>query len=88
MKLDEMIEEATFNETIARGLQDQADIAKESLELVLRAGSSTRECRELPDPSDLETQIEQLKEEAARQWELVQSLWNKIREMQEQEKNN
>lgn len=86
-KLEEMIKDATDKEEIARGLQKQAEEKRTLMEQLFRNSSSSRARRNRGKAADMGTQVAELEQEAARQLELVKELWNKIYEMQEEEKN-
>ena len=43
--------------------------------------------RNREEAPDVETQIAELEQKAARQWDIVGKLWSKIHEMREEEKN-
>ncbi|KAK0100466.1 hypothetical protein ONS95_008416 [Cadophora gregata] len=86
-KLEEMINDATEKEEIARGLQTRAEQMRDLMEQLSESGSSSRLRRNKGRAADVETQVTELEQEAARLLEIVGQLWNKIREMQEEEHN-
>lgn len=87
-KLEEMIEDATKNEQIARDIQDQVEQKRAWVEMLSESGSRSRSRRNKEKAADVETQITELDQQAARQWEIVRDLWNKIREIQEEERSS
>jgi len=87
-KLEELIKDATEKEEIARDLQRQAKEMRTLMESLSESGSSSRLRRNKEKAADMETQVTEIEEEAARQMKIVRELWNKINEMQEEEKNS
>ncbi|KAG8674086.1 hypothetical protein FPOAC2_00060 [Fusarium poae] len=87
-ELENMIKDATGKEQAARDLQRQADQMRDMMELLSERGSSSRSRRNKGEAADMETQIMQLEQQAVRQLEIVQDLWNKIHTMQEEEQRH
>ncbi|XMA18968.1 hypothetical protein WAI453_011759 [Rhynchosporium graminicola] len=86
-KIDEMINDATEKEEMARGLQRQVEETRNLMQQLSDGGSSSRLRRNKGGAADMETQASELEQEAARLFGIVGELWNKIHEMQEEEKN-
>jgi len=86
-KLEEMIKDATEKGEIARGLQKQAEEKRDLVERLSESGSSSRLRRNKGKAADVETQVTELEQEAGKLLEIVGDLWNKICEMQEEEKS-
>lgn len=86
-ELEEMIKDATENEEIARGLQKQAEEKRDLMERLSESGSSSRLRRNKGRAADVEIQVTELEQEAARLLEIVGELWKKIHEMQDEEKS-
>ncbi|RYC78193.1 hypothetical protein BFJ63_vAg18934 [Fusarium oxysporum f. sp. narcissi] len=87
-ELERMIKDATEKEQAARDLQQQANQMRNMMEMLSERGSSSRSRRNKGEAADMETQIMQLEQQAVRQLEIVQDLWNKIHEMQEEEQRH
>lgn len=87
-ELDRMIKDATEKEQTARSLLQQADQMRGVMEMLSEKGSSSRSRRNKEKAADMETQVFQLEEQAARQLEVVKGLWNKIYEMQKEEQRH
>jgi hypothetical protein len=86
-KLEEMIKDATEKEEIARSLQKQAGEKRDLVERLSESGSSSRLRRNKGRAAGVETQVTELEQEAARLLEIVGELWNKIRQLQEEEQS-
>lgn len=87
-KLEEMIRDATENEETARDLQKQAEEKRAWMEMLSESGSSSRSRRNKEKAANIETQLAELEQEAAKPWEIVEELWNEINEMQEEENSS
>ncbi len=87
LKLEEMIKDAIEKEETARNLQKQAEEKRNQMEMLSESGSSSRLRRNKGRAADMETQVTELEQEAARLLGTVRELWNKIHEMQEEEKS-
>jgi hypothetical protein len=85
-KLSELISDATDKEQTARDLQLQAEEKRNMMEQISQTGSSSRLRRNKARAADMEVQISELEEEAARVLEIVREMWMKIHEMQKEEK--
>lgn len=86
-EIDDMISNAVHNEEIALDLQKRADEKRAWMERLSEAGSSSRVRRGKAEAADMEAQIAELEEEAARIRAVVKALWIKIHDMQEEERN-
>ena len=86
-KLEEMIKDAAEKEETARDLQRQAEEKRNWMEMLSESGSSSRSRRNKGRAADVETQVIELEQEAARLLGIVRELWNKIHKMQEEEKS-
>ncbi|GKU16025.1 unnamed protein product [Fusarium langsethiae] len=73
-ELENMIKDATEKEQAARDLQQQADQMRDMMEMLSERGSSSRSRRNKGEAADMETQIMQLEQQAARQLEIIQDL--------------
>ncbi|KAG8425563.1 hypothetical protein J3458_002250 [Metarhizium acridum] len=73
-KLDEMIKDALENESIARDLQREVEQKRSWMEMLSKSGSNSRSRRNKEEAADMETQVAELEQQAARQWEVVGNL--------------
>jgi hypothetical protein len=85
-RLAEMIKEASDREKIATDLQMQATTQTELMEMLIKSASSSRRRKGYTDPETLEDQIKRLQEAANKEMRAVNALWEKIHDMQKEER--